>query len=58
MIDELREEMIDTIFGPSARVERMDWIKKVATEVNWILDAKQIRTKILAAQKKKNPNML
>jgi hypothetical protein len=54
IIDEMREDVIDTIFGHQARVERIEWLTKMCTEVKWLLDAQSLRAKVKEYVKKKN----
>lgn len=45
---ELKEEILDIIYGMESRVKREEWIKGIAGKASFILDSSEVRKRLFA----------
>ena len=53
LIESIREEFLDNIFGYDAHIKRDDFISNVVEKTPWILDSESIRKKVKDALAKR-----
>lgn len=46
LIETLKENFLDGVFGSNSKLPRKDYITTVATKQNWIFNSKQIRDQV------------